>query len=95
MFAGIFFGKTLQPLTSQEVSLIWGMHKKQTECGGTRINKLLLDKGKVVGFRCKCGYEYVQKRPLVQNILKPNAALEFSGWVSSSDIKKQSDTDNI
>jgi hypothetical protein len=85
----IFFGKTPQPLTSQEVSLIWVMHKKQTGCTGTRINNFLLDEGKIVGFRCKCGYEYVQKRPMVQNILKPNTSLEFSGWISSSEIKSE------
>jgi hypothetical protein len=89
-----FFGKTKQPLTSKEVDLMFAMHKRQTRCAGTKISEFLLERGKVVGFKCECGYKYEQKRLLTQDILKTSATDEFSGWVNPSEIEVQSEMNN-
>jgi len=89
-----FFGKTKQPLTSKEVNLMFVIHKRQTGCTGKKINNLLLDRGKVVGFSCECGYKYEQKRLLSQTIRKPFSPDEFSGWVNPSEISVQSEDEN-
>ena len=70
------------------------MHKRQAGCTGTKISNFLLEKGKVVGFRCECGYKYEQKRLLTQKVRKPLASEEFSGWVNPSEIEVKSETNN-
>ena len=86
------FGKTKQPLTSNEVDLLFVVHKKQAGCTGTKISNLLLEKGKVVGFKCECGYKYEQKRLLSQRIRKPFDSSEFSGWVNPNELEVKSET---
>lgn len=87
-----FFGKTKQPLTLNEVDLLFVLHKKQAACTGTKISDLLLESGKVVGFKCECGYKYEQKRFLAQKVLRPFASDEFSGWVNPNEIEVKSET---
>jgi hypothetical protein len=87
--------KTPQPLTLEEANLAWQLHKKQTGCYGSRIKDLLLNKGKIVGFRCECGYEFQQRRLLTQKIQKLNASVECSGSLSFDEIKKQSEVNAL
>ena len=63
-----FFGRTFQQITEEEAKLTWRLHKKNTRCKGSRITDMLNYRGKTVGFRCECGYEFKQKRPLGQNV---------------------------
>jgi hypothetical protein len=66
----LFVGKTLQPVTTEEIELMWRLHRTQTGCNGSRITDLLSYRNKVVGYRCECGYEFRQKRLLAQNVQK-------------------------
>ncbi len=64
----VFVGKTLQPVTTEQIDLMWRLHKTQSGCKGSRITDLLSYKEKVVGYKCECGYEFKQKRLLAQNV---------------------------
>jgi len=62
--------ETVQPLALDEVVLIWKLHKQQTGCNSTELLSILTKRGKIIGFKCNCGYEFQQKRPITQKILK-------------------------
>ena len=70
--------KTVQPLEKNEVDLMWKLHKKQTECAGSKIKELLRDKGGIVGFRCECGYKFKQQRLITQEARKLETSVECS-----------------
>jgi len=63
-----FKAKTFQPLTLEDLALTWKLHKKQRECKASRIHSLLTKNDEVVGFRCDCGYEFLQKRLITQKM---------------------------
>jgi hypothetical protein len=43
---------------------LWTIHRHNDGCGGKKWQ--MLTKGKnTIGFRCECGYEHVQKKPLL------------------------------
>jgi len=63
-----FKAKTFQPLTLDDLALTWKLHKLQTGCRASRIQRLLLKNGEVVGFKCDCGYEFQQKRLITQKV---------------------------
>jgi len=65
-----FKAKTFQPLTLDDLALTWKLHKRQTGCTASRIHSLLTKNGKVVGFKCDCGYEFLQKRLITQKVHK-------------------------
>lgn len=65
-----FIAKTVQPLTLDELALIWRLHKQQTGCTSSRIHSLIESKNEVIGFRCDCGYVFKQKRLITQRISK-------------------------
>ena len=67
----IFKAKTVQPLTLDDLALTWRVHKKQTGCNASRINSLIKEKDEIIGFKCDCGYEFIQKRLLSQKPLEP------------------------
>jgi hypothetical protein len=58
--------KTFQPLTLDELALSWRLHKSETNCKASHIHDLLVKNDKIVGFKCDCGYVYLQKRPITQ-----------------------------
>jgi hypothetical protein len=58
--------KTLQPLTTQGLEVAWKMHKQHSHCGASVLKCLLTRGGKVVGFKCNCGYKYLQKKSVTQ-----------------------------
>ncbi len=64
----MFKAKTVQPLTLDDLALTWRVHKKQKGCTASRINSLIKEKNEVIGFRCDCGYEFIQKRLLSQKL---------------------------
>ena len=65
-----FLAKTVQPLTLDDLALIWKLHKLQTGCKSKRIHSLLESKNEVIGFKCDCGYEFKQKRLITQRAIK-------------------------
>jgi hypothetical protein len=64
----LFRAETLQPLTLDDLALTWRLHKQQTGCRASRIHSLISRDDEVVGFRCQCGYEFLQKRLVTQKV---------------------------
>jgi hypothetical protein len=68
-FLWFFFqAKTSQPLDLDDLALTWKLHKKQKGCKASRIHSLLTENEEVVGFKCECGYEFIQKRLITQKV---------------------------
>jgi hypothetical protein len=61
-----FKAKTVQPLTLDDLALTWRVHKQRDGCNASRIHGMIKENDEVVGFRCECGYEFVQKRLITQ-----------------------------
>lgn len=62
----VFKAKDLQPLTLDNLALTWKLHKHQSGCKSSYIHDLLVRNDEVVGFKCECGHEFIQKRPIIQ-----------------------------
>ena len=62
----LFKAKTVQPLTIDDLALTWNVHKKQKGCTASRIHSLIKENDEVIGFKCDCGYEFIQKRLITQ-----------------------------
>jgi hypothetical protein len=60
--------KTFQPLTLDELALAWRLHKCEAKCKASQIHDLLVRNDEVVGFKCGCGYEFLQKRLISQKV---------------------------
>lgn len=61
-----FKAKTVQALTLDDLALTWKVHKRQSGCNSSRIHSLINENDEVVGFKCDCGYEFIQKRLISQ-----------------------------
>ena len=61
-----FRAKTVQPLTLDDLALTWKVHKRQKGCKASRIHGLIKGNNEIIGFKCECGYEFVQKRLITQ-----------------------------
>lgn len=64
----LFKAKTFHPLTLDDLALTWKLHKQQTGCTASRIYTLLIKNEEVTGFKCNCGYEFLQERLITQKI---------------------------
>lgn len=58
--------KDFQPLTLDDLALTWKLHKSQSGCKSSCIHDLLVRNDEVVGFKCECGHEFLQKRLITQ-----------------------------
>jgi len=65
-----FKAKTFQPLTLDNLALTWKLHKQHTGCTASRIHSLLTKNNEIVGFKCNCGHEFLQKRLITQKVHK-------------------------
>jgi len=82
----LFKAKTIQPLTLDDLALTWKIHKHQTKCKASHIHTLLVKDNEVVGFKCECGHETIQKRLITQNVstyLKGSIPLSLSPKIKS------------
>jgi len=82
-----FIAKTFQPLTLDDLALTWRLHKQQTGCTASRVHSLLTRNNEVMRFKCKCGYEFQQKRLITQRVRKPRVSFGYfepSRYVESS-----------
>jgi hypothetical protein len=82
-----FLAKTFQPLTLDDLALMWRLHKLQTGCTASRIHSLLERNNEVVGFKCECGYEFQQKRLITQKVSKAHTSrgrMDASQFLSSA-----------
>ena len=61
-----FKAKTHHPITIEELTLTWQIHKKQTRCNASTIHTMHVKNNAIVGFTCDCGYTYLQKRLITQ-----------------------------
>jgi hypothetical protein len=68
-----FQTEIMQPLSLEDLALVYKLHKKQAKCPTQRVHTLLIKNKGIVGFRCDCGYTYVQKRPRFQRINKKDS----------------------
>jgi hypothetical protein len=84
-----FLAKTVQPLTLDELALIWRLHKQQTGCTSSRIHSLLESHNEVIGFRCDCGYEFKQKRLITQRVLKKGSESAAATLESTRKVEKK------
>jgi hypothetical protein len=79
-----FKAKTVQPLTIDDLALTWKLHKQQSGCQSSRIHGLVKENDEIVGFKCDCGYKFVQKRLITQRSTKPT-------FYTTTDIQQRSD----
>ena len=66
----LFRAKTFQFLTLDDLALTWRLHKQLAGCEASRIHSLVVKKNVVVGFRCDCGFEFIQERLVTQTTHK-------------------------
>ena len=78
--------KDYQPLTLDDLALTWKLHKHETGCKASCVHDLLVRNDDVVGFRCECGHEFLQKRLITQ---RPKTFAQPSRFVS---LQNTSDT---
>jgi hypothetical protein len=72
----VFKARTIQPLSLDELALTWKLHERESGCKAPVINELLIKNNEVVGFKCHCGYMFLQKRLITQRVYKrPNYSL--------------------
>ena len=56
--------KKFQPLSSNDVETLWKSHKHFNQCKAKKFEKISKGK-KIIGYKCNCGYEHKQKRPII------------------------------
>jgi hypothetical protein len=72
--------KKLEPLTLDDLVVLWKIHKQQTGCHApiSRVEPIIDGHSdEFSGFRCECGYQYASKRLIAQR-----AAVERNMFVS-------------
>lgn len=78
--------RTVQPLTLDDLALTWKVHKQKTCCKASRIDTLLTKNKEVVGFRCDCGYEFLQRRLITQKV--HNYTRQGAAYLTPSKAKR-------
>ena len=58
--------KDYAPLTVREAEFLWKLHRQFDQCKAKTWQRIMYN-GRIVGFRCECGYQYIQKRPIAVN----------------------------
>jgi hypothetical protein len=53
-----------EPLSKSEARALWEIHKQKAQCKERHWERLVQE-NKTVGFKCECGYEHAQKRPII------------------------------
>jgi len=93
-----FKAKTFQSLTLDKLALTWKLHKQQTGCTASCIHSLLTKNNEIVGFKCDCGYEFLQKRLITQKAhthTKTSIASLVSSTFARPLQKKRGSTQNV
>jgi hypothetical protein len=91
VFWFIFKAGTIQPLGSDELALMWKLHRRESGCGAPIINELLIKNSELVGFKCACGHVFLQRRLITQRIYTcANSLLpKASNTVRLSEVDEQ------
>ena len=56
--------KLTVPMTQEEIDMLWISHKQKTKCKAKTCKKII-QKNNIVGFECECGFNHIQKKPLI------------------------------
>lgn len=57
--------KRAVPIPFEEAKVMWTLHKQNGNCNCKKWQPLQHKNGKIIGFKCQCGYEYKQKKPII------------------------------
>jgi hypothetical protein len=60
----ILSAKKHQPISISEVNMLWKSHKQFSQCKAKKFEEIIKGK-KIIGYKCECGYEHKQKRPII------------------------------
>ena len=52
------------PLTKDEIDTLWKFHR-QTKCCKAKTWHEITKKKKLIGYECECGFQHIQKKPLI------------------------------
>lgn len=66
----LFFAKTYQSVSKDEIALRWTIHKNNSKCNSKKIQYLQQKNDDIYGFKCGCGFEFKQKRLLHKKVLR-------------------------
>ncbi|MGC8895880.1 MAG: hypothetical protein ACP5LB_03800 [Candidatus Bathyarchaeia archaeon] len=69
--------KDYAPLTTYEAKILWKIHKQNIGCNGKKW-QIIKRGGKIVGFKCECGYKHIQKRPIIASPPELPTSSQFS-----------------
>jgi len=56
--------KKHQPISAEEIEILWKSHMQFSKCKGKKFEKIMKGK-KLIGYKCQCGYEHQQRRPII------------------------------
>lgn len=87
-----FKAKTFQSLNLDDLAVIWKIHKQQAGCKASRIHSLITKKNKVIGFKCDCGYEFLQKRLITQKTRTQTSVTSLASSKSAIPMPKTEDS---
>ena len=65
LIAGLVLSAKLSvPMNHKEIDMLWNFHKQKTKCK-SKSCKEIIQKNRIVGFECECGFNHIQKKPLI------------------------------
>jgi hypothetical protein len=56
--------KKHQAISAEEIDVLWKSHKQFSKCNSKKFEKIMKGE-KIIGYKCECGYEHQQKRPII------------------------------
>ena len=56
--------RNVVPVTKEEIDTLWKFHR-QTKCCKAATWHEITKKKKIVGYECECGFQHIQKKPLI------------------------------
>lgn len=68
----LFFAKTYQSISKDEITFRWKIHKNNSNCNSRKIEYLQKKNDHIYGFKCDCGFQFIQKRLITQKIDQKN-----------------------
>ncbi len=57
-------------ITKKYATVLWKIHKGNQNCSGVKWTAIMHKKGKIIGFKCDCGYAYSQTKPVLSSLPK-------------------------
>ena len=74
------------PITGEEAKLLWKIHKLDKNCSRHRWKTITEKNGKITGFKCECGYKYLQKGHFLSSRPKSIQTTQKARTVSAKSI---------